>query len=126
TTKGAMPPSSQTISIVIQKTSEGNTVQAAEGVRKQMVGLKKILPSDVQFTITQDQSVRVAENLTDVLATLIMGASLAVLIVYLFLHNIRGTAIVALAIPTSIIATFLVMYALGFTLNSMTLMGLSL
>jgi HAE1 family hydrophobic/amphiphilic exporter-1 len=127
TQKGApLPPSSDTISIIIQKTSEGNTVQAAEGAKKQLVALQKILPQDIQFTTTSDQSVRVAENLADVLVTLIIGALLAVVIVYLFLHNLRGTFIVALAIPTSIIATFLIMYALGFTLNSMTLLGLSL
>jgi HAE1 family hydrophobic/amphiphilic exporter-1 len=112
--------------VVIQKTSEGNTVQAAEGVKKQLESLKNILPPDVEFTITSDQSERVAENLTDVNVSLALGALLAVLIVFLFLHNLRGTFIVALAIPTSIIATFLVMYSLGFTLNTMTLLGLSL
>ena len=111
---------------MVQKTSEGNTVQAAEGVRKQLVGLQKILPPDIVFTTTSDQSIRVAENLADVEVTLIIGACLAVFIVFLFLHNLRGTLIVALAIPTSIIATFLVMYSLGFTLNTMTLLGLSL
>ncbi len=121
-----LPTASDTVSIVIQKTSDGNTVEAAEGVKKQLVGLKKILPSDIVFTITQDQSQRVEENLKDVEVSLVLGASLAVLIVFLFLHNLRGTMIVALAIPTSIIATFLVMSALGFTLNTMTLMGLSL
>ena len=88
--------------------------------------LKKLLPSDIEFTTTQDQSVKTDENLKDVEVSLIVGALLAVTIVFLFLHNLRGTMIVALSIPTSIIATFLVMYALGFTLNSMTLIGLSL
>lgn len=123
---GPLPPSADTVSIVIQKTSEGNTVQAAAGVRKQLAQLQTILPADIQFTTTNDQSVRVDENLKDVQVTLMIGAALAVGIVFLFLHNLRGTMIVALAIPTSIIATFLVMYSLGFTLNSMTLLGLSL
>ena len=121
-----IPAGAETVSLVVQKTSEGNTVQAADGVRKQLVKLQKLLPADITFTTTSDQSQRVAENLADVEATLIIGASLAVLIVFLFLHNLRGTLIVALAIPTSIIATFLVMYSLGFTLNTMTLLGLSL
>ena len=123
---GELGKANDTVSLVVQKTSEGNTVQAAEGVSKQLEGLKKILPSDIAFTVTSDQSVRVAENLADVEVTLVIGAFLAVFIVFLFLHNLRGTLIVALAIPTSIMATFLVMYALGFTLNTMTLLGLSL
>ena len=122
----ALPPGSDTISLVVQKTSEGNTVQAAEGVKKQLEDLRRLLPADVEFTVTNDQSVRVEENLTDVQVSLGLGALLAVMIVFLFLHNLRGTFIVALAIPTSIIATFLVMYSLGFTLNTMTLLGLSL
>ena len=122
----AIAPGGDTISLAVQKTSDGNTVQAAAGVKKKLNDLKRILPSDVQFELTQDQSVEVADNLNDVLVTLIIGAVLAVLIVYLFLHNLRGTFIVALAIPTCVIATFGVINALGFTLNSMTLLGLSL
>jgi HAE1 family hydrophobic/amphiphilic exporter-1 len=121
-----VPVSSDTVSLVIQKTSEGNTVQAAEGVKKQLETMKRVLPADLVFTTTTDQSQRVEENLEDVEVSLVLGALLAVSIVYLFLHNLRGTFIVALAIPTSIMATFLVMYSLGFTLNTMTLMGLSL
>ncbi|MFY7954445.1 MAG: efflux RND transporter permease subunit, partial [Armatimonadaceae bacterium] len=121
-----LPTSTDTVSISIQKTSDGNTVETARGVKSQLERLKSILPSDLQITITTDQSVRVYENLHEVQVSLILGAVLAVLIVYLFLHNLRGTLIVALSIPTSIVATFLVMYSLGFTLNSMTLLGLSL
>ena len=121
-----LPNTSDTVSIAIVKTSDGNTVQAAEGVKQQVIKLKRILPSDIQFITTTDQSEQVQENLSDVIVTLALGAFLAVVIVYIFLHNLRGTAIVALAIPTSIIATFLVMHALGFTLNTMTLLGLSL
>ena len=121
-----LPNTSDTVSIAIVKTSDGNTVQAAEGVKQQVVKLKRILPPDIKFIATTDQSEQVQENLSDVIVTLALGAFLAVVIVYIFLHNLRGTAIVALAIPTSIIATFLVMHALGFTLNTMTLLGLSL
>lgn len=121
-----LPKGGDTVSLVVQKTSEGNTVEAAEGVKKQLEAVKNILPRDIRFTVTSDQSVRVHENLADVEVSIAIGAFLAVTIVFLFLHNIRGTFIVALAIPTSIVATFLVMYSLGFTLNTMTLLGLSL
>jgi len=123
---GPLPDSTDTVSISIQKTSEGNTVDIAKGVQKQMLTLAKLLPEDIEFTTTQDKSQTTEENLKDVEMTLVIGALLAITIVFFFLHNFRGTLIVALSIPTSIIATFLVMYGLGFTLNSMTLLGLSL
>jgi HAE1 family hydrophobic/amphiphilic exporter-1 len=121
-----LPPSTDTVSVAIQKTSDGNTVEIASGVKKKLIELKKLLPPDIEFTTTEDASVETEENLKDVEVTLIIGAVLAVVIVFFFLHNLRGTLIVALSIPTSIIATFLVMSSLGFTLNSMTLLGLSL
>lgn len=124
--KGALPASTDTVSIAVQKTSEGNTVDIVKGVNKQLVAIAKLLPEDIEFTTTQDKAVKTEENLKDVELTLVIGAFLAVTIVFFFLHNFRGTLIVALSIPTSIIATFLVMYSLGFTLNSMTLLGLSL
>jgi len=117
---------SDSVAIVIQKTSEGNTVEVARGVRAEVEKLQKVLPPDVKFVLNQDTSVNVENNVEDVRASLFLGAFLAVLVVFLFLHNIRGTFIVAIAIPTSILATFLPMYAFGFTLNTMTLMALSL
>lgn len=114
------------VAIVIQKTSEGNTVEVARGVRAEVAKLQKELPPDVKFVLNQDTSVNVENNVEDVRASLFLGAFLAVLVVFLFLHNVRGTFIVAIAIPTSILATFLPMYAFGFTLNTMTMMALSL
>lgn len=123
---GRILPSTDTVTIAIQKISGGNTVDIAHGVERQLDAAKALLPEDIQVTTTTNQAKEVEENLQDVQRTLVLGAVLAVLIVYLFLHNLRGTLIVALAIPTSIISTFLVMQLLGFTLNSMTLLGLSL
>ena len=114
------------VAIVVQKTSEGNTVEVAKGVRAEVKKLEKELPPDVKFVLNQDLSIRVAESVDDVEMSLVLGAILAVLVIFLFLHNLRGTAIVALAIPTSLLATFLPMFAFGFTLNTMTMMALSL
>lgn len=114
------------IAIVIQKTSEGNTVDVAKGIRAEVAKLSKELPPDVKFNLNQDLSENTVNQVDDVKASLFLGTFLAVFVVYLFLHNLRGTAIVAIAIPTSIIATFLVMFSLGFTLNGMTLLALSL
>ena len=123
---GKITESTDTVTLSVQKISGGNTVDIARGIEKQLADAKALLPADIEITTTSNQAKEVEENLLDVQHTLIIGAVLAVLIVYLFLHNLRGTMIVAIAIPASIVATFLVMQALGFTLNSMTLLGLSL
>jgi HAE1 family hydrophobic/amphiphilic exporter-1 len=114
------------VTITVQKTSDGNTLRAVQGTKDEIAALKKYLPSDIEFVITRDQSTVVKDNLNDVLVSLCLGAVLAMAIVYIFLQNLRATAIVAVAIPTCVITTFLPIRALGMTLNSMTLLGLSL
>ena len=114
------------VTLAIQKTSDGNTLSAINGVKKQIEAVKKFIPADVGFVITRDDSVEVHDNLKDVITSLCLGALLAVLIVFLFLHNVRATIIVALAIPVCLIATFLPIQLFGFTLNTLTLLGLSL
>ena len=114
------------VTMTIQKTSDGNTLVATAGVKAQLKAVKKFLPADVNFIVAQDDSEAVNDNLSDVEESLVLGALLAVLVVYIFLHNFRATIIVAIAIPTCLIATFLPLGALGMSLNSMTLLGLSL
>jgi HAE1 family hydrophobic/amphiphilic exporter-1 len=115
-----------TVTLAIQKTSDGNTLNACKGIKTQLEAVQKALPPDITFTPTFDASRNVTDNLRDVNVSLFLGAFLAILIVYLFLHNLRATVIVAIAIPTCVISTFLPISALGFTLNTMTLLGLSL
>lgn len=114
------------VSLTIQKTTDGNTIQAADAVKLQIKKLQKMLPAGIHFLLVNDQSKTVRSNLDDVNTSLTLGALMAVLVVYIFLHNIRGTIIIAIAIPVSIIATFFPIQILNFTLNSMTLLGLSL
>jgi HAE1 family hydrophobic/amphiphilic exporter-1 len=115
------------IGIMIMKQSDANTVQVADGVKKELRKMMKdVLPKDVKVGVVLDQSERVKEALADVNVSLWLGALLAVLIVFIFLHSIRGTFIVAIAIPMSIIATFIPIYFLGFTMNMMVMMALSL
>jgi len=114
------------VTLTIQKTSDGNTLKATDGVKEQLKAVKTFLPPDVSFVVTRDDSTNVRDNLKDVVVSLCIGALLATLIVFLFLHNFRATIIVAIAIPTCVIATFLPIAAFGFTLNSLTLLGLSL
>lgn len=117
--------SQNSVTMVIQKASDANTVDVATGIRAELANLKAQY-SDLVFTISQDQAKVVKESLDDLRISLFLGIFLVVLIVYLFLHNLRGTIIVSLAIPTSMLATFIVMYFAGFTVNMMTMMALSL
>ena len=103
---------------------KGSQQQAAAPARTTNSGAQ--LPADIHISLSQDQSIFIKDSLNDVYKSLLEGALLAMLIVFLFLHSLRGTFIVALAIPTSMIATFMVMDFLGFTINMMTMMGLSL
>ena len=85
-----------------------------------------VLPSDITARVTLDQSTFIRDSLHDLRNHMFFGALLAVLVVFVFLHSLRGTIIVALAIPTSIIATFTPIYFFGFSLNWMTMLALSL
>lgn len=114
------------VGLIIHKLSDANTMTVVDSIKSALDEIRPTLPADLNVVALQDQSTLVRESLQDVNVSLILGALLAVLVVLLFLHNLRGTAIVAVAIPTSIIATFVPMYFLGFTLNQMTLLALSL
>lgn len=110
----------------VQKQSDANTVEVCEGVKRELKEVQPILPAGVKPVIAMDESKFVEEALDDVNASLFYGILLVVLIVFLFLHTARATFIVAIAIPTSIFATYTPIHAFGFTLNTMTLLALSL
>ncbi|MCE5285411.1 MAG: efflux RND transporter permease subunit [Pelosinus sp.] len=113
--------------ISVQKQSGTNTVDVAERVKKSMEELQqKAIPSDIKVSITRDSSAYIRDSVEDVMMSLIFGGFLAIIITFLFLQNARATVISAIAIPTSIISTFFLMKVMHFTLNTMSLMGLSL
>jgi HAE1 family hydrophobic/amphiphilic exporter-1 len=114
------------ISINIRKTRGANTIEMADGVKKQIAELKKFLPPDISLEITFDRSQFIKDGVNNVKHTIIEGALLTVLIVFCFLHSWRSTIITGLTLPISIFATFIVLYAMGFTINFMTLMAMSL
>lgn len=118
---------SPSVLVAIQKQSGTNTVDVAERAKKAMADLQsRVLPPDIQVSVVRDSSTYIRDNVDDVMMSLVFGGFLAVLITFLFLQNTRATIIGAIAIPTSIIATFFLMKFMGFTLNNMSLMGLSL
>ncbi|KYZ75329.1 acriflavin resistance protein [Anaerosporomusa subterranea] len=110
----------------IMKQSGSNTVQVVDNVKKQLDSIQKELPSGVDLVVVRDNSKNIRESVDDVLFNLIVGGFLAVAIVFLFLGNWRSTIISGITIPVSVITSFLAMKALGFTLNTMSLLALSL
>ena len=123
--KGEEP--SQAVSLEVLKISESNTVAVADSVRKVLTELENnVLPRDVRLTVIRDQSSKIRAALEDVELTIILGAVLTILIIYLFLNSWRSTVITGLTLPVSIISAFFIMWVFDFTLNTMTLLALSL
>jgi HAE1 family hydrophobic/amphiphilic exporter-1 len=114
------------VSIDILKISGSNTVAVADSVRAAVADLERQLPSDVSLNIRRDDSVRIKESLDDVQMSLVLGALLTIAIIYLFLNSWRSTVITGLALPISIISAFFIMWVANFTINTMTLLALSL
>jgi HAE1 family hydrophobic/amphiphilic exporter-1 len=114
------------ISLDVRKQSGTNTVEVVDRVIARMERIKQTLPSDIRLFTVADQSRFIRRSVEDIRHHLILGGLLASVVVFLFIRNIRSTLIAAFAIPVSIIGTFTVMKALGFTLNNMTMLALSL
>ncbi|MCE9634543.1 MAG: efflux RND transporter permease subunit [Planctomycetes bacterium] len=115
------------VSLLIRRQSGTNTVQVAEAVKAQVEKLRaELAPQGVRLEVAQDLSTFIEHSVEEVQFHLMFGGGLAVVIVFLFLRNLRSTFISAMVLPTSVIGTFTLMHAMGFTQNMMTLLGLSL
>jgi hydrophobic/amphiphilic exporter-1 (mainly G- bacteria), HAE1 family len=114
------------VSMDVLKISGANTVEVAEKVREAVSEIEADLPEDISMTIIRDDSKRIHEALSDVQITILLGALLTIAIIYLFLNSWRSTIITGLTLPVSIISAFFIMWVFGFTINTMTLMALSL
>ena len=114
------------LALDIQKQSGANTVAVADGVHAAVERIGKELPPGVSIQIIRDDSTFIRESIHDVNTTMIIGGLLTVFIVYLFLNSWRSTVITGLTLPISVISGFIAMKAFGFTINILTLMGLSL
>ncbi|MES2298985.1 MAG: efflux RND transporter permease subunit [Pseudomonadota bacterium] len=114
------------ISIDITKVQDANVVEVGKRIQKVAFDLQKSLPADIKLRVMNDESVNVQSQLDNVKETIVEGALLTMLIVFLFLHSWRSTVITGLTLPISVMASFIAMNAFGFTLNFLTLMALSL
>ena len=110
----------------IRKQSGTNTVEVARLLKERLAELQKTAPKDRLITIVRDQSPFIQAAVDTVKEHLTLGGLLAAVVIFFFLANLRTTVISALAIPTSIISAFSVVYFMGFTLNSITLLALAL
>ncbi len=112
--------------IEIVKQPGSNTVVVSDTVKASLAKLEPTLGNGFKTSLILDQAVLINENAHEVWIALVFGGLMAILIILIFLLDVRGTIISALALPTSTIGTFFVMYALDYTLNQMTLLGLAL
>src|SRR4030095_10006920 len=113
------------VSFSIKKQSGANTAAIAERVHATLARVSANFPA-LQIRQVHDDAEFIKENVAQVREAIIFGALMAVLVIFLFMRDWRSTLISALALPTSVVATFFFMYIAGFTFNMMTLMGLSL
>jgi HAE1 family hydrophobic/amphiphilic exporter-1 len=113
----------------VYKQSKANTVAVVDGVMARMNKINEDLktrPGNAQIALVQEAALPVRLNLDDVKRTILLGISLTVCVVFLFLGNIRSTFITVTSLPVSLLGAFILMHAMGFTLNVMTLLALSL
>ncbi|GIZ53259.1 efflux RND transporter permease subunit [Noviherbaspirillum aridicola] len=119
----------RTLAVSVQKAQDQNTIDVVDGIREAMAELQPRLDTlypGVRLEVIQDSSRQIRTGVQNVRQTLIEGAILTILIVFLFLNSWRSTVITGLTLPVAVIGTFLFMYIFGFTINMITLMALSL
>src|SRR5258706_2214370 len=114
------------VGISITRSRDASTVTVAANIRAMVEDINKTLPRGTKLEVTEDGGKDAESSLRNVIEALIFGAALTIFVVFAFLNSWRSTLITGLALPTSVIAAFIAVWACGFTLNFMTLLGLSL
>jgi len=115
-----------TVSMSLQKRSGANTVAAAAGVMEAVEELRAQVPAGIELEIVRDASEFIRDSIQDIFRNILIGIGLTTLVLFVFLHSWRGTIVAAVAMPLTIIATFLLIEQAGFTINVMTLMALGI
>ncbi len=114
------------VGLGVVKQSKANTIEVARNVKRGVEETRAILPEGLEMVISFDSSIFIDESIAEVQGTLILAGFLVVMVIFLFLRTLRGTLVPAIAIPVSVIGTFSVLYALDYTINIVTLLGLTL
>jgi hydrophobic/amphiphilic exporter-1 (mainly G- bacteria), HAE1 family len=116
----------RTVLLSVQKSQGENTIAVVDGLQQALKDAKPLFPPGVTVEVNRDNSRAIRTSVANVKRTLFEGAALTILIVFLFLNSWRSTVITGLTLPIALIGTFLFMYLFGFTINSITMMALSL
>ena len=116
----------QVVTLTIQRQPGTNTVEVVDAIRQLLPSFRQQLPASVTLDVLYDRSNSIRESVNDVQFSLLLAIALVVLVIFLFLRNVRATIIPTFALPTSIVFTFAVMYLLGFSLDNLSLMALTL
>jgi hydrophobe/amphiphile efflux-1 (HAE1) family protein len=112
--------------LAIYQLPGSNAVDAAAGVRKLMAQMKQRFPEDLDFVVALDTTRSVTEGMKEIVVTLVIALGLVILVVYIFLQGIRATLIPLLAVPVSLVGTFVLFPLFGFSINTLSLFGLVL
>ncbi len=116
----------ESVELAVYKEGDANTVQVAERIQRRLEKLRESLPENIELTMVYDQSTFISSAVADVRLAAILGGLIAVFVLYGFLRDARATTIVSIAIPVSVIGTFLLMYTNDISLNIMSLGGIAL
>ncbi|ATE59165.1 multidrug efflux RND transporter permease subunit [Thauera sinica] len=116
----------QAILVNIQRQPGANVIELVDRVHALLPGLSQVLPAEVELRVLTDRSTTIRSSVRDVQAELVLAVALVVMVIFLFLRTLAGTLIPALAVPLSLVGTFGAMYLLGFSINNLTLMALTI
>src|SRR2546423_1765754 len=114
------------ILLAIQRQPGTNTVEVVDNIKQLLPAFKEQMPPSVRMDILYDRSVSIRDSVSDVKFTLLLALVLVILVIFLFLRNLSATAIPSMALPMSIVGTFAIMYLLGYSLDNLSLMALTL
>ena len=110
----------------IQRQPGANTIQVVDRIKQLLPQLKATLPAGIEVSVLTDRTTTIRASVSDVQFSLMLTIALVVMAIFLFLRNLRATIIPSVAVPLSLVGTFGVMYLLGFSLNNLTLMALTI
>ncbi len=116
----------QVVTLTVQRQPGTNTVAVVDAIKNLLPAFRQQLPASIKLDVLYDRSESIRESVNDVQLSLLLAIALVVLVIFLFLRNVRATIIPTLALPTSIVFPFAVMYLLGFSLDNLSLMALTL
>ncbi|MFC1461559.1 efflux RND transporter permease subunit [Verrucomicrobiota bacterium] len=117
---------SDSVCVAVSRQAGANTVALAKRIKTTLAGIQEELPGSVELDVFYDKSVQIVDSVNDVKSTIMIALCLVVLVIFAFMGRISDTIIPAIVLPISIVGTFIIMLALGFSLDNLSLMGLTL